>query len=340
MQNRTKTLLIVGGLLIVIIVISVSYHFATRMQMNPPGTTGNLAGNLYNGGLFAQRDERVYFANAFDQGTLYVMNADESQMRKIHGMSVENILIGKNRLYYYQPAQKGGQGFGVIATPASFVRSNFSGNGTKELYRGAVIRAQLYENSLYLLSGVTVDASLTYMETSGVGERILAKDYIDPACVSLGTFYYANLTQNFALYAMNAQSNPTFTKQSDYAFWNPIVDGEWIYYMDPMHNYRLCRYHILEKTAQFVTEERVDCFNVAYGYIYYQTNDAVSPGLYFMTTNELSPTLLAQGNYTALNMTSWYVYFQQFGQDTITYHAPLGSTVYETFYNALEAADN
>ena len=47
---------------------------------------------------------------------------------------------------------------------------------------------------------------------------------------------------------------------------------------------------------------------------------------------------IAQGIYTAINMTSQYVYFQEFGNEINMYHSYLGSSTYEEFIAARNAA--
>ena len=51
-----------------------------------------------------------------------------------------------------------------------------------------------------------------------------------------------------------------------------------------------------------------------------------------------SVKVIAEGNYTHINMTSQYVYFQEFGNDVAMYHSQLGSDYYELFSAAEEAA--
>lgn len=50
--------------------------------------------------------------------------------------------------------------------------------------------------------------------------------------------------------------------------------------------------------------------------------------------------VIAEGNYTAINMTSQYVYFQMFGDDSSWYHSPLGSQSYSGFDAARQAASD
>ena len=50
-----------------------------------------------------------------------------------------------------------------------------------------------------------------------------------------------------------------------------------------------------------------------------------------MGTDGSNPTVVAEGNYTNINMTSRYVYFQEFGAEGSLYHCPLGGSSYSTF---------
>ena len=49
------------------------------------------------------------------------------------------------------------------------------------------------------------------------------------------------------------------------------------------------------------------------------------PALKMMRTDGTGLTTIAKGNYTNINMTSKYVYFQEFSQATSLYHSPRGS---------------
>ena len=43
---------------------------------NNDNAIGNTAGNLINGGLFCEYNDKIYFANPDDYNKLYVMNSD------------------------------------------------------------------------------------------------------------------------------------------------------------------------------------------------------------------------------------------------------------------------
>ena len=103
------------------------------------------------------------------------------------------------------------------------------------------------------------------------------------------------------------------------------------------NNYRLCRYSLSRNEIEVLTNERIDCFNVGYGYVYYQVNGEEAC-LKCMRDDGSDSWVIAEGNYTAINMTSQYVYFQMFGDDSSWYHSPLGSQSYSGFDAARQAA--
>ena len=108
--------------------------------------------------------------------------------------------------------------------------------------------------------------------------------------------------------------------------------------MDVSENYRLCRYSLSANTVEILTNDRVDTFNVGEQYIYYQRNSATEPALMRMRLDGSSPEVVAEGNYSDINLTSAYAYFHEFGQDTPVYHTPVNGDVNVTTFTAAESA--
>ena len=164
----------------------------------------------------------------------------------------------------------------------------------------------------------------------------LANFEINPASAVNGTIYYNGTQDNHYLYAMNTATDGVSTVW-DGNLWYPIVQGDYVYYMDVENNYRLCRYSLSRNEIEVLTNERIDCFNVGYGYVYYQVNGEEAC-LKCMRDDGSDSWVIAEGNYTAINMTSQYVYFQMFGDDSSWYHSPLGSQSYSGFDAARQAS--
>ena len=330
-MNRTAKITLTGIICILILAVLVfASIFSNRISMNPEGTVGNSAGNLNNEGMFCEYDGRVYFSNAADHGCLYSMNPDESDVRLLNSMTVRNILAGGKYLYFYQTGSASESGPGQIEGIRSFCRSGLNGNNVTSLTRDVVITGQLVDNYLYLLTTKSTATSFYKLKIDKSEQVDLASYIINPACAENGVIYYNGTQDNHYLYALNT-SNDVASELWRGNLWYPALDGNYIYYMDVANDYRLCRYSLSMNEVQVLTNDRVDCFNVGNGYIYYQKNDSVNPQLKCMRTDGSDNRVIAEGNFTHINMTSQYVYFQPFGNDTTTFHSPLGSSTYTEF---------
>lgn len=304
--------------------------FSGRIPMNPEGTVGNSAGNLNNDGLFCEYDGRVYFSNAADQGCLYSMNPDETDVKRLNEMTVRNILAGGRYLFFYQTGSTSESSLGQISGMRSFCRSKLNGKGVTTLTRDVVVTGQLVNNYLYLMTSTpSVGPSFYKLKIDKSGQETLASYNINPACARDGVIYYNGTQEDHYLYTLNT-ANDVSTELWRGNLWYPALDGDYVYYMDVANNYRLCRYSLYMDEVQVLTEDRVDCFNVGGGYIYYQKNGN-EPQLRYMRIDGSENRAVADGNFTHINMTSRYVYFQDFGDDPTTYHVPLGSNAYSTF---------
>ena len=301
-----KALLILIPFLLFVIIIGAFAIVGDRIPDNPPETVGNTAGNLNNSGYFCEYDGKVYFANVYDSDTLYSMDPSEQDIKKLGNASVQNILVGGKFLYYYQ--------------------TGASGDST----------AQLVGSNLYIMT-VDDNGPLFYrMKIDKSDKTELANFEINPASAVNGTIYYNGTQDNHYLYAMNTATDGVSTVW-DGNLWYPIVQGDYVYYMDVENDYRLCRYSLSRNEIEVLTNERIDCFNVGYGYVYYQVNGEEAC-LKCMRDDGSDSWVIAEGNYTAINMTSQYVYFQMFGDDSSWYHSPLGSQSYSVFDAARQAA--
>lgn len=329
MKREVKIILISVAAILLIVLAGAAYLFLGRTRMNPEGTVGNTAGNLNNSGLFCEYDGKVYFSNAFDGGNLFVMNPDETELKRLNTLKVRNILAGGRYLYYFQTGSSSGSGFGQIQGARSFSRCQLNGKGTTSLTRDVVVTGQLVNNYLYLLTTSNSGSQFYKMKIDKSDKTVLADYVINPACAENGVIYYNGTENDHYLYTLNTRTDVA-TPLWRGNIWYPVLQGDYVYYMDVANNYRLCRYSLSQDVIQVLTHDRVDCFNVGGGYIYYQKNGSDAQ-LKCMRTDGSDMKVIADGNYTNINMTSQYVYFQAFGNDTVMYHSALGSSYYDRF---------
>ncbi len=303
MKKNWKLFLIIGIIILLLGASAIISSLAGKVPSNDISVTGNTAGNLNNGGLYAESNGKVYFSNAYDNGCLYSMNSDETEFEKLSTNQVNSINVGGNFLYYYMDSSGGGTGLGYVVRTYGVYRSKLNGNDTKCLDRNAAVTMQLVGDYVYYQRYNNKDFTNHYLYS------------LDTRTDSISTVFEGNL-------------------------WYPAYNAGYIYYMDVSSNYRLCRYSLYENTVEILTNDRVDTFNVGDSYIYYQRNSATDPALMRMRLDGSEPEVVASGNYTNINLTSTYAYFNAFGSDVPVYHTPVNGPVnVTTFTAAMDAVE-
>lgn len=327
MKRSTKIVLAI--VIVLFAALGASVYFSGRTVMNPAGTVGNTAGNLNNSGLFCEYDGKVYFSNTYDGGSLFVMNPDESGMKRLNQLQVQNILAGGRYLYYFQTGGSSDSSFGQLPGLKSFERCNLNGKGSTAVTRDIVVTGQLVDNYLYLLTSTNSGPIFYKVRIDKQDKTVLANYNINPACAENGIIYYNGTQNDHYLFSLNTATGVSSELWRG-NIWYPVLQGDYVYYMDVANDYRICRYSFSMNLIEILTNDRVDCFNVGNGFIYYQKNGS-NAQLKCMRTDGSDVKVIADGNYTNINMTSQYVYFQPFGDKTTMYHSPIGSSYYESF---------
>lgn len=304
----------------------------------PEGTVGNTAGNSYNDGLFCEYNGVVYFSNPYDGGALYSMNPDESNIQKLSSASVSHLNAGGNYLFYFQSQSSGSSGLGYVRSRLGVFRASLSGKKPVCLYEDLIFNMQLAGNNLYLLSSAEDGAHFYRVSAQDGTLDELSRTYWDFSCaLSDGTIYYSGTENNHYLYRYNTASGSSSVAWEG-NLWHPVYDNGYIYYLDISSDYRLCRYSLSGGVVEILTHNRVDCYNLAGGYLYYQKNSATEPALMRMTLDGQNVETLMEGNFTHINVTSQYVYFTAFDAETPVYRTAIGGSGVTTFDAAMEAA--
>ncbi len=332
MKKNMNRILFILGFIIVVGGLMLLNYYEKYIPSNPSGTIGNTAGNLNNGGLICEHNGMVYFSNPMDHGSLYSMTIDETNMTKLFAGNICNILSGGDYLYYFmrEPAQTAS--LGTLRTAHAYYRCKTNGKSVTEMTDDVIVHAQLVNNTLYFMASTDDGISFYKMNTDRSEEQQLANYLINPSCAKDGIIYYNGTVSNHYLYALNTETEIS-TELWKGNIWYPILDGNYFYFMDVENNYRLCRYDYTQNVIEVLTNDRVDCFNLGNGYIYYQSNSKTAPALKRMRTDGSDVTIIAEGNYTAIHMTSKYVYFKAFGVDDVLYHSLIGSDNYSSMWS-------
>lgn len=343
MTKNQKNILILGIVFAVIIILFTVTYFLGRIPMNDSNTTGNIPGNLNNNGYFCESDGKVYFANAYDNYSLYSMNPDETDLQKLGNNYVSSINAGGDYLYYYMESggTSQGSGLGFMRRTAGIYRSNKKGSRTTCLDRTYAITMQLCGSYLYYQDYDSHTGTvLTKIKINNTDKATIADYVINPASYVDGSIYFNGTEDDHALYRLNTDTDVISLVWRG-NIWNPVFSDYYIYYMDVSDDYRLCRYSLRDETVEVLTNDRVDTFNVYGNYIYYQKNSTTEPALKRMLLDGSNPEIVAEGNYENINITSQYVYFNAFDQPTPVYRtSTYGGINVSSFNAALNAAMN
>lgn len=339
-MNGKKTVIItISIILILIFGLTFLSRLATKLPQNSSDTIGNTAGNLNNGGYFCEADNKVYFANAYDDYTLYSMNPDQTEITKLGQSSLAFLNKGGNYLYYYQKEASKASGLGFLIHMSGIYRCKTNGKNITCLDRSSCNTLNLIGNTLYYEKAVDNAKTLQLyaINTDKSDARAVAEYLVNPASAASGVIYYNGTTENHYLYSYDTQSG-TIQTLFEYNMWYPTLSGSSIYYLDTGNNYQLCRYDLTDGSNTVLTTDRVDLFNVAGSYVYYQKNDPSSPALMRMGIDGSNPEIVAEGNYSDINVTSSYVYFHSFGADTPVYQTSTYGPISVMTFDAAKAA--
>ena len=338
-KNAIILIIVFAALIVFAAIAMLITRHSIKVPANPKGLIGNTGSNINNDGLFAERNGVVYFANSYDHGSLYKMNPDESGISKLLDGDVQMINAGEKHLYYYLKDSSTSSGLGFVMKVVGIYRCNLKGKEVETLTRDQALTILLMDDSLFFQhydneKGV----SLYMMNTEGKGMHEISPDIINPASGHNGLIYYNDNTQSHFLYAMDINTQ-AMAEKVRYNMWNPVREGDYVYFMDMENDYRLCRYDLINNVIDVLSEDRLDTFNVCGNYVYYATSVGQNPALVRVGIDGSDMEVIAQGVFNHLNATSRYLYFQQFDDDFRTYHTMIGSSTYSEF-NAANVLGN
>lgn len=337
-KSSIAFLIVLGVIFLGIIVLLFINKLSKTVPDNPPGTVGNTAGNIYNSGLFCENDGTVYFANTYDQNSLYSMNPDGSNMKKLVSAKVKYINAGGDYLYYYMTDSTTSTGLGFIRRVMGIYRCKKNGKAVQTITRDPSLEMILIDNNIYYQHYDNQTAvNLHKIDTEGNKDIKLASEIINPAGVYEDVIYYANQKDNHFIMVLDTKSD-SMTEYVKYNVWNPLRQGNYIYFIDLSNNHRLARYSIEKDEIEMLTEERVDCYNLNTEYIYYQTNDAENPALMRVSIDGTFEEKIMDGIFTSINATSTYIYFSPFENQSMTYKTPAFGSINVSEFDAAKQA--
>ncbi len=340
-MSKSSNVKVIIFLVILVLALGISATvniISKRVHFNDEGAIGNTAGNINNGGLFAENDGRVFFSNPYDRGYLYSMNPDETDIKKVANSHVQNILAYGDYVYYYLDTADGGTGLGYVVRTFGLYRSDKNGSNAVCLDRTACTAMQLVGNYIYYQRYNNTEFTKTYKVKIDKTEQEKISDVIiNPAAADYGKIYFNGTEKDHYLYALDTKQDKIYTVyQGD--LWYPQYSNGYIYYMDVSDDYKICRFSLSANTVEVLTNDRADMFNVSDNFIYYSKSDPAEPCLRRMRIDGSGNEMVAPGIYCDINLTSQYAYFRQFGTETPMYKTPVNGPISVSTFSAAEEA--
>jgi len=310
-----KTLIILLSITIIGFIALIIYS-NNRTYLNDINHEGNSIGNIYNGGLVCEIDNKIYFSNISDDNKLYLMTSDLSNIRKISDDKVAYINADKDYIYYTRVSNNKVQAhpFVLPFNNCGIYRINLNGKDIKLMSSKPGAYLSLRGNHIFYQSyDVNDGIFFNKNKIDGKDEILLVKDAIIPAQISQDNLYYTGSHDNKDINNINLKS---YVVKKHYIgnFMQPIIINDYIYYISPRDNYTIWRSSIFSDDNIKIVNNRCSTFNISNDgkSLYYQTDDNKDNSFNHLNLNTLESTNILDGNYKQISITNNYVFFNSF----------------------------
>lgn len=317
-----KRVLIILSVITIIGIIAVFAYSSNRTYLNDEDLVGNTAGNIYNGGLFCERDGRIYFSNDNDDGSLYVASSDLTKFKKLHNDKAVYINVDENYIYYLRAnnTRENARGSIFVFNNTGIYRLKQNGKNLKLISSNPGAYVTVKGNHVYYQK-YDVNTGLFFYrnQTDGTYERLLLREPAIPALIDDNRLYYVGTIENHNLNCLDLQSFTTRSLlEGNFAF--PIFLGQYIYYIDQSNNYSINRMNIDGSDPVVLVDERCSAYNITNSgkYLYYQVDDLENSRICRLNLATMESEVLLDGFYKQIHVTENYVFFKDF-DNTYTY---------------------
>ena len=335
MSVKLKRNLLLITLFFILVIITLVHYINTRTYYNSPTTYGSTAGNLYNGGLFCQQGDLVYFSNFEDDGALYRMDLNFNNVEKISDDKISYINADNHYIYYSRINYTKESGSSNLFSfyNRGVYRIDHDGSNLVLLYKDPSGLLALYGNHIYYQHYNTKTGTTFYpVGMDGANEENINDEPLLPASFYGGSLYYAGVTQDHAIHAMNVE-----TKQDQIIYdgncYMPIATKEGIYYISLEDNYALCRIDYDGSNKIVIVEEFCSTYNISPdgNTIYYQIDGGDNNRICKIELSTMDSETILDGNYKNIHVTSNYIFFRDFNETKNYAYQPVSGTL-KTFH--------
>lgn len=321
-------------LILIAVIGSIIYMVFTKNRVtlyDDSNITGNTSGNLLNGGLFCENEDKIYFANPYDGNRLYCMNNDLTNIKKLFDDRVSYINSAEKYIFYTRrndQLENDADALLSLSTTGLF-RLNTSGHGIGRLYDDPTQVVCLYGNNVYYQHYDQKKGLELFMtKIDGSEERRLIAEAAAPYVIHNNKIYYTGWNKDHYIHSIGISGTGS---QVVYAgnCTHLTRQGDNLYFLDMDQDYSLCRVPLNGSSVETLVNKRIATYNVSEDgtSLYYQVDNGQENGLYKFNLSSRESTLISAGDYNYLNLTSDYLFFETFDQSALyTYNLSSGAT--------------
>ena len=194
-----------------------SYDKGTLYSMNTDGSDNRKLSNDWIPWFYVSAD-RIYFQNWQDKMNIYVMKTDGSVLQKLNDDDSGNITVDGDMIYY----SNADDGFTLYCM-------NTDGSNRKKLSSDIPLYMNVVDDRIYYSDERSGIKGICSVKTDGTDRIKLPDDNPFLMIVEDGWIYYNNENDGHKLYAMRTDGSDRFKLSDDYAL-NINVVNERIYY--------------------------------------------------------------------------------------------------------------
>lgn len=321
---------------VVFVLVFVIAKFSGRVVPNTEGAVGNTACNLYNGGLFCADEEKIYFSNLKDKGSLYSMSKELNNFEYLQEDTAGYINNTSNYIVYsrlnytrndtvkrvlqfsysgiYRIAKKGSHSIGGIY---AYDVGAVGLIGNKVYYQ----RHEKDGNMNLYCSGL-----------DGKNEELLLEEKIVPGTLTSSKIYYGGAEGDHYIYSFDPVSKQKIVIYKGNCY-QPVLIGGNIYFISLSKNYNIAKIDEYGQNPTILVEEKCSFYNVTPDeqYIVYQVDDGKNNRLEMLNISTLEKTVVKKGDYNSINIIDDKVFFREFGTDEVYYFSLYSPSQVEVF---------
>ena len=308
--------------------------FTSETKMNEGYVNGNTAGNLYNGGSFCEYNGVIYFSNPNDNGKLYCMDSNGTNLKKISDDNATYINVDDNYIYYIRNNSDPSLNFGFVAFHRNaLVRIDHNGKNLLLLDTEPCLYASLIGNYIYYVHYDTSDASTLYkVRIDGEEQQKVMNEAVFTCNADGQFFYYNGMNADGSIHRYDTVSDTSTIVYVGNSFQPIVKNGVDVYYIDGNSNCSIVHTNMNFDNPTYITRDSVDSYNVHGSYIYYQrfAKNGES-GLCMIKNDGTEYQVIRKGDYCDIHVTSYYVFFRDFHTREMYYFSRSNPDVIEKF---------